>query len=53
MKFKNDIDLDGNEILNLAIENLGTPPTPYPGRLYYNTNNNTMYYYSGTSWAIS
>lgn len=48
-----DLDVGGNQIKNLAIENLATAPTcdaSAAGRVYYNTTDNFSYVCNGTDW---
>lgn len=50
-KFFNDIDLNKNEIKSAVIQPLSSAPAdPKVGQIYYNTTDNNLYRYNGTSW---
>ena len=51
VNFKSHLNLGGNEIQNAVIQNLsGAPSNPKVGQFYFNTTDNTLYVYNGTSW---
>ncbi len=48
-KFLTSIDLTKNQILNVALQNLGTPPSnPVSGQIYYNTTDKVIYFFKVT-----
>src|SRR4030095_1952241 len=45
------LDIVKNELRNAVVQNLGTAPAaPVKGLLYFNTADNTLYWYDGTQW---
>jgi hypothetical protein len=49
--FYGAVDLIQNELRNATVQNLGSAPaTPHAGQLYYNTANNTLWWWNGTAW---
>lgn len=51
--FNRSINLDGNEVQNVRLENLASAPTcdgTAVGRIYFNTTDNHTYSCDGTSW---
>jgi len=51
INYLNSIDLNKNEIQNVAIHVLATAPSnPVEGQLYYNSTDGRLYFYDATSW---
>jgi phage-related tail fiber protein len=51
--FLTNINLNGNQLQNAVIQKLAsapTSPTPVSGQVYFNTGDNFIYVYNGTSW---
>jgi hypothetical protein len=45
------VDLIRNELRNAVMQNLGSAPaTPVKGLMYFNSADNTLYWYDGTQW---
>src|SRR5262244_1399787 len=45
------VDIVKNELRNAVMQNLGTAPaSPVKGLMYFNSTDNTFYWYDGTAW---
>jgi hypothetical protein len=50
-KFLTNLDLTGNQILNVVLQNLASPPgSPSAGRVYFDTIANVIIFHDGSTW---
>lgn len=48
---RGNIDLNKKELQNAVIQNLATAPgSPLAGQIYFNTTDDKLYFYDGTTW---
>jgi hypothetical protein len=51
IQFASDIDLSQNQVINVVLHKLSAAPSsPVSGQIYFNTTDNTVYYWDGTAW---
>jgi hypothetical protein len=49
-EFLSNIELGNNEIKGILVDKLPSNPTGVDGKIYYNTSNDSIYFYNGTRW---
>ena len=51
IEYHSDINLNQNQIVNVVLHKLSSAPSsPVSGQIYYNTTDNTVYFWDGTAW---
>lgn len=51
IQFLSELNTNKNQIQQSVLHKSATAPTsPVAGQVYYNTTDNNMYYYNGTTW---
>lgn len=51
MKIFTNYDFNGNQLLNISLQQLATAPaTPFTGQMYYNTTSNRVFTWNGSQW---
>lgn len=52
IKYLDNISLGGNQITNVALENIGSNPAGYSGQIIFNTATASLNYYNGSGWVV-
>lgn len=51
MNFLTNLDMNQNQVMNLTLQKLASPPTnPVSGQIYFNTTSARAFVYKGTEW---
>ncbi len=50
IRYLDNINLEGNQLLNTSLQKLASNPTGFQGQIIFNTTSSTFNYYNGAAW---
>tara|TARA_R110000868_G_scaffold9795_3_gene48227 strand:+ start:2744 stop:4588 length:1845 start_codon:yes stop_codon:yes gene_type:complete len=52
IRYLDNINLEGNQLLNTSLQKLASNPTGFQGQIIFNTTSDTFNYFNGLAWVV-